>query len=84
MNKESLSEYLHELEEIAVRVTPQACRNLVKRDGDLIRVYVTVPPENGKATAMVQKLLAKELGIAKSKLVLIRGATSREKVCRIG
>jgi len=32
----------------------------------------------------VQKILAKALGIPKSRLTLIRGQTSRDKVFRIG
>ncbi|MBR9843941.1 MAG: DUF167 domain-containing protein [Rhodobacteraceae bacterium] len=70
--------------EIAVRVTPKASRNMVKREEDgQIRVYVTVVPEGGKANAEVQKLLAKALGVAKSRLVLIRGQTARDKVFRV-
>lgn len=69
--------------EIAVRVTPRASRNAVLVDGDMLRVTVTVVPEDGKANAAVVKLLAKALGIAKSRLVLIRGATARDKVFRV-
>lgn len=69
--------------EIAVRVTPKASRNAVKQDGDVLRVYVTVAPEGGKANVAVAKLLAKSMGIAKSRLTLIRGQTSREKVFRL-
>jgi len=69
--------------EIAVRVTPRASRNAVLAEGGEIRVYVTVVPEDGKANAAVQKLLAKALGVAKSRLVLIRGATSRDKLFRL-
>ena len=70
--------------EIAVRVTPKASRNMVKRDEEgQIRVYVTVVPEGGKANAAVQKLLAKALGVAKSRLTLIRGQTARDKVFRV-
>lgn len=71
-------------EEIAVRVTPKASRNRIMRDEDgQIRVYVTVVPEGGKANAAVQKLLAKALGVAKSRLVLVRGHTARDKVFRV-
>ena len=69
--------------EIAVRVTPRASRNAVVQDGDVLRVYVTVPPEGGKANAAVVKLLAKSLGIAKSRLTLLRGQSAREKVFRV-
>lgn len=69
--------------EIAVRVTPRAARNRIVAEGDVLRVYVTVVPEGGKANAAVQKLLAKALGVAKSRLVLVRGQSARDKVFRI-
>jgi len=69
--------------EIAVRVTPRASRNAVIVEDRAIRVYVTVVPEDGKANTAVVKLLAKALGIARSRLVLVRGATSRDKLFRV-
>ena len=69
--------------EIAVRVTPRAARNAVLVDGDRLRVTVTTIPEDGKANAAVIKLLAKALGVAKSRLVLVRGASSRDKLFRV-
>ncbi len=69
--------------EIAIRVTPKASRDRILVEGDEIRVYVTTVPEDGKANAAVQKLLAKALGVPKTRLVLVRGATSRDKVFRI-
>lgn len=69
--------------EISVRVTPKASRNAVEREGDMIRVRVTAPPEDGKANAAVLRLLAKSLGVAKTRLTLVRGATSRDKLFRL-
>lgn len=69
--------------EIAVRVTPKASRNKITVEQGQIRVYVTTVPEGGKANAAVQKLLAKALGIAKSRLSLVRGQTARDKVFRV-
>ena len=64
-------------------MTPRASRNAVLLDDGAIRVTVTTVPEDGKANAAVVKLLAKALGVAKSRLVLVRGATSRDKVFRL-
>lgn len=69
--------------EIAVRVTPKAGRNAVVAEGGAIRVYVTTVPEGGKATAAVVDLLARALGVAKTRLELVRGATARDKVFRL-
>lgn len=73
---------------IAVRVTPRASRNQVSatvlEDGsEGLRVSVTTVPEDGKANAAVVKLMAKALGIAPSRLVLLRGATGRDKLFRV-
>lgn len=70
--------------EIAVRVTPKASRNRISLEEGQVRVYVTTAPEGGKANAAVQKLLAKSMGIAKSRLTLVRGQTSRDKLFRVG
>lgn len=69
--------------EFTVRVTPKAARNAIVVEDGTIRVYTTTVPEDGKATQAVIKLLAKALGVAKSRLTLIRGATSRDKQFRL-
>lgn len=69
---------------ISVRATPRARRNAVTIDQTgAIRVSVTAPPDNGKANAAAAELLAKSLGVAKSRLTLVRGATARDKVFRL-
>ncbi len=69
--------------QIAVRVTPKASRNLVKLQDGVLRVHVTAVPEAGKANAAVVKLLSKALGVPKSRLQLLRGAASRDKLFRV-
>ncbi|MDO5632702.1 MAG: DUF167 domain-containing protein [Paracoccus sp. (in: a-proteobacteria)] len=69
--------------EIAVRVTPRAGRNAVVAGDGVLRVYVTTVPEDGKANIAVQKLLAKAIGVARTRLVLVRGATGRDKLFRV-
>lgn len=68
---------------IALRVTPKASRNRIVLEGDALRVYVTCIPEDGKANAAVQKLLAKALGLPKSRLTLIQGNSARDKVFEV-
>jgi uncharacterized protein len=69
--------------EIAVRVTPNAGREQVTLDGSRFLIRVTVTPEDGKANKAVQKLLAKALGVAPTRLSLLRGASARDKVFRL-
>ncbi len=66
--------------EIALRVTPKAARTSLTRDGDTLRATVTVAPENGKANAAVQALLAAAMKVAPSRLEIRRGQTARDKV----
>lgn len=68
--------------EFALHVTPAARRNALT-DGAPLRAHVTAPPEDGRANDAVQKLLAKALGVAPSRLRLVRGATSRQKLFRL-
>lgn len=69
--------------QIPVRVTPRAARNGIEvRDG-VIRITVTAVPEDGKATEAVRRILADALGIAKTRLVLVRGQAARDKVFRV-
>lgn len=70
--------------EIAVRVTPRAARNaLVLAEDGAVKVSVTCVPEDGRANRAVAELLAEALGVAKTRLTLIRGATARDKVFRL-
>lgn len=78
-----LSDMARDGAEITVRVTPRAARNDVTRDGASVAVRVTAMPENGKANEAVRKLLAKALGVAKTRLVLVRGQTARDKTFRL-
>jgi uncharacterized protein YggU (UPF0235/DUF167 family) len=68
---------------IAIRVTPNARRVGVEVVEGLVRVSVTETPEAGKATEAARVALAKAMGVAKTRLTLVRGATSRDKVFRL-
>lgn len=68
---------------LAVRVTPGArIEALEIADGKLL-AKVRAKPEDGKANAAVVALVAQALGLAASRLHLLRGATSREKVLKV-
>ena len=69
--------------EFAVRVTPRARKPGVTLVDGQWRISVTAAPEDGKANAAVAEALAHALGVAKTRLTLLRGATSRDKVFRL-
>jgi uncharacterized protein YggU (UPF0235/DUF167 family) len=68
---------------LAVHVTPNARHNTLTCNGDDLSCTVTATPEDGKANHAVIVLLAHALGVARSRLVLTHGATSRDKVFRL-
>lgn len=69
---------------LTIKVHPKASRAKIVRSGDLITdIYVTVVPENGKANDEVIKLLSKNLKIAKSKITIVSGHTSKIKIIDI-
>ena len=72
---------------IEITVTPKASVNKIKVDtaGSKLhlKIYVTAPPEDGKANKAVIELLAKELKIPKSSISIISGAHSRKKIIGI-
>lgn len=78
-----LSHLAHSGAMIEVKVTPRARQTLVEKTPEGIRVLVRELPEDGRANAAVQAALGKALGVAKSRLTLVRGATSRTKTFRI-
>lgn len=68
---------------LAVRVTPGARVLGIEIADGRVLVKVRSKPEDGKATAAVIDLLCQALGIPASRITLLRGATSREKLFRI-
>lgn len=68
---------------LSVRVTPNARRAGVDVVDGVIRISVTETPENGRATDAARVALARALGVAKTRLTLLRGAASRDKLFRL-
>ena len=70
--------------QIFVKVKPNARKNEVQRvDSRHYVILTTSAPEKGKANEDVIVLLAKFLRIGKSKLQIIKGATSHNKIIKI-
>ncbi len=69
--------------EFHVRVTPRARQPGVALVDGQWRISVTAAPEDGKANAAVIEVLAHALGVAKTRLTLLRGAAARDKVFRL-
>ena len=69
---------------LEVRVQPKAKRNSVEVvEGSKLKVSVTSAAEGGKANDAAIALLAKELGVAKRSVTIVRGHRNRDKVLDI-
>ncbi|PEQ12108.1 hypothetical protein B2G71_13270 [Novosphingobium sp. PC22D] len=80
---EALAAHVDEAGVISVRVTPGARSEALEIAGDKVLAKVRAKPEGGKANEAVRGLLATGLGVAPSRLELLRGATSRDKQFRL-
>lgn len=67
-----------------VRLTPRAAReDVALRDDGSLAVRVTAPPVDGRANSALERAVAKALGVAPSRVTLVRGARSRTKTVRV-
>ncbi len=75
--------YVREM--ISVRVKPGSRKGpLVETGADgALTVYVPEPAIDGKANEAVTRLLAEHLGVPKNRVMLVAGATARNKRFRI-
>jgi len=69
---------------LAVRLTPKSSRDAIRGiepalDGPRLAVVVRANPDKGEANAAMLAVLAKWLGVPKSRLVLSAGGKSRSK-----
>ena len=68
----------------AVRVVPRASKNeIVGVHGDALKVRLTAPPVEGRANEALIAFLARRLGVRKSQVEIVAGATSRRKMIRV-
>jgi len=66
---------------ITVKVKPKSKLDCVEKiDETHYQVRVKAPPLEGKANEAVIGVLAKHLGVPKSSIELVMGATSKQKV----
>jgi hypothetical protein len=54
-----------------------------EKDLPLLKVYLTAVPVNGKANRDLIKLLSEKLDVNKSKISIIRGEKSSEKIIEV-
>jgi uncharacterized protein (TIGR00251 family) len=70
--------------QITIRLRPRGSRDelLGMRDG-VLQAKVTAPPVGGRANRALCRLIAKRVRVAPSRVSVVRGEKSREKVVRV-
>ena len=65
---------------LQIKVVPKSSRNCVAGwMGDTLKVWVTAPPERGKANGAVLAVLADALGVSRESIRLVAGLQSSRK-----
>jgi len=69
---------------VKVRAKPRSKKEGVKEiTKDYLEVRVNQPPEKGRANERIAELLAEYFKVPKSRVKLVKGETSKEKVFEI-
>jgi uncharacterized protein (TIGR00251 family) len=68
---------------LKIKVIPNAGKNEVIKEGEILKVKISSPPTKGKANKEVIELLANFFGVKKNCIRIIKGEKSREKIIEI-
>ena len=70
--------------DVAIRLQPRArLDEVVGERGGAVVVRVAAPPVDGRANEALCRFVAKAAGVAPSKVTIVRGHGSRDKVVRV-
>jgi uncharacterized protein (TIGR00251 family) len=69
---------------LSVRIQPRASKNeVVRLENGSLKIRLTAPPVDGAANEALVKFLADQFSVAKSRVEIVSGHTSRDKIVRI-
>ncbi|MBU4333798.1 MAG: DUF167 domain-containing protein [Candidatus Omnitrophica bacterium] len=64
---------------IDIKVIPQAKKNQIKQENDIVKVYLTAPAVDGKANKALIEVLADHFGVKKCDILIKKGLKTRSK-----
>lgn len=64
---------------VNLRISPNAKKNEIIKDEDIIKVKITALPIDGKANKALIEFFAKNFKIPKTSIEILKGETSKEK-----
>jgi hypothetical protein len=65
---------------LKVKVIPNAKKEKIEKFDDGLKIYLTKPPQDGKANKRLLEIIAEYFNVKKSQLKIIKGLFCREKV----
>jgi uncharacterized protein (TIGR00251 family) len=69
---------------LSVRIQPRASKNeVIRREDGGIKIRLTAPPVDGAANEALVRFLADTFSVSKSRVAIVSGHTSRDKIVRI-
>ncbi|MDF2182390.1 DUF167 domain-containing protein [Neptuniibacter sp. CAU 1671] len=69
---------------LSCHLQPNASRDeFAGLHGDSLKIRIKAPPVDGKANAHLVKYLAKQFGVAKNAVIIVKGELTREKRVKI-
>jgi uncharacterized protein (TIGR00251 family) len=69
---------------INVKISPRSSRNEININSDgSLKIYLTSAPVDNKANEALIKMLAEHFKVGKTKIKIVRGRTSKNKVIEI-
>ena len=70
--------------DLLIQVQPRSPRTeVVGLHGDYIKIRLAAPPVDGAANTELVRFLAEQLGVRRSDVAIVRGATGRRKTVRV-
>lgn len=74
---------LVEIMKVRIRVVPGSRKNQVCVQDELLKVYLTAPPLDGRANEALIELLSRHFSVRRSAISIIKGLKSRDKIISI-
>ena len=62
-----------------IRISPNAKKNEIIRDGEITKIKITALPIDGKANKALVEFLSKNFKIPKTSIKILKGETSKDK-----
>lgn len=66
-----------------IKVKPGSSQEKIVEEGEGLTIYLRAKPHDGEANAALVKVLSKYFGVAKSRITIIGGQKSRQKLIEI-